>query len=136
MVGDKGALLTPERVKLFVPIPGVRTAPGGNCGFKPEEELITLSRVLFKGPWILEPVNPELELPETKLGRTGRTELVLAGTKPASPERPLGACPRVGATIPSMEMRVRMSAPVRLQVICMIFSSGQLDTREHSLRIF
>jgi hypothetical protein len=111
-----------------------------------EEAFIKVSLVLFKDPWILEPVKPEVELPETKLGRTGRTGLILGmtGTEPELFIRPLGACPRAGATIPSMKMSVRISAPVRLQIICMILllrrtgHPGTIPPHEeaNSLRIF
>jgi hypothetical protein len=115
------ALLIPEKAKVFVPVPSVGTVPEGTWGLWLEEELIRLDRVVLKGPWILEPVNPD-ELPEMKLGRIGRTKLVLGiGAKPAFPVRPLGgAWPGAGATAPNIEMRIRMNAPVRLQVICMI----------------
>ena len=50
---------------------GVGIVPEGNWGLGPEEGVITLNRVVFKGPWILEPGMPELEAPKTKLGRSG-----------------------------------------------------------------
>ena len=121
-VGDKDALLIAER--LFTAIPGVGIVPEGNWEFGPGEGVITLSRVVLKGPWILEPSKPELEVPEAKLGRTGRTVVVLgiAGVKPPSPPRLFGAWASVGATMLRIKMRARTNAAGRFQIICMTLS--------------